>query len=153
MTEFIKFLTTTKAGGYSDCLDRGKGSTLPNCVGFAWAMFYKEHGQTDMTKRPKGNANTLYEACKKDGSGFWVSKALKENSILCFNIGDCGHVVYCFGKMPDGLWICAESNYSGTVLNGKYLRWLVTKDPTSLYKNYQGCIYDFVEEKKKTTKK
>ena len=147
MTEFIKYLTTKSKGGYSDCLDRGKGSTLPNCVGFCWGMFYMLHGnKKDMSKRPKGNANTIYEACKKNGSGFWVSKSVKENSILCFNIGDCGHVVYCFGQMSDGNWICAESNYSGTVANGKYLRWKITTNPAALYKNYQGCVYDFTKD-------
>ena len=144
MTELQKYLTTKSQGGYSNCLDRGGGNVLPNCVGLCWGLFYFLHGQRkDMSKRPKGDANTIYEACKKNGSGFWVSKAIKENSIACYNIGSSGHVVYVFFKLPNNYYVCAESNYSGTIANGKYLRLLLTRNPESLYKNYQGCVYDF----------
>ena len=147
MTEYEKYFITQSKGGYSNCLDRGQGYTLPNCVGYAWGQFYFYHGQVKdraaWAKRPRGDANMIYEACKKNGSGFWVSKELKENSIVCFNIGAAGHVVYCHYKMPSGKWLCSESNYSGTVANGKFIRYIITDNPKVLYKNYQGCVYDF----------
>ena len=142
MTEFMKWFTLPYAGGVSDCLDRGKGICLPNCVALAWGCFYYFHGKKPMSWRahPRGDAKTLYEACKKDGSGFWVRKAVTENSILCYSIN---HVVYCLGKLPDGTWLILESNYSGTLQNGRYIRAFATKTPEKLYSGYQGCIYDF----------
>jgi len=146
MTEFLKYFTTTSKGGYSDCLNRDQGNVLPNCVGMCWALFYYFHGQRkDFSKRPHCDAKYIYEKCKANGSGFWVAKAVKENSILCFNIGEAGHVVYCFGQLANKKWLCAESNYSGTISNGKYIRWFVSDNPTVLYKNYQGCVYDFTK--------
>ena len=147
MTDYNKYFITRERGGFSNCLDRGQGNVLPNCVGYAWGCFYFFHGERKSkevwNRRPRGDANTIYEACKKNGSGFWVSKELKENSILCFNVGEKGHVVYCHYRTPDGKYICSESNYSGTVSNGKYIRYIVTTNPKVLYKNYQGCVYDF----------
>lgn len=142
--DFMKWLIR-EPEGYSDCLNRGKGNTMPNCVAFCWAAFYYFHGKKPMSwrKHPTHNANGIYEACKKNGSGFWVSKAVRENSILCFNVGSNGHVVYCLGKLPDGVYLCLESNYSGTVDNGKYFRAFATKNPAKLYSGYQGCVYDF----------
>lgn len=98
-----------------------------------------------MYRRPNGNANQIYEACKKEGSGFWVSKTLKENSIACFDIGEYGHVMYVHFKMPNGQWLCSESNYSGTVKNGKFCRYIITTNPAAYYKNYHGCVYDFTD--------
>lgn len=147
MTEFIKYFTRKKAG-YSNIIADGRNpNELPNCTAIAWGLFYYMHGQRkDWSKRPRGDANTIYESCKKDGSGFWVSKAVKENSILCFNIGQRGHVVYCLGKLAgDGPWWCVESNYSGKIKNGTYIRTLLTDNPAALYKNYQGCVYDFTD--------
>ena len=73
MTEFEKYFRTKKYGGYSDCLDRGNGWVVPNCVGYCWGWFYFDRGEKDFSKHPKGNANTLYGACRPNGSGFWVS--------------------------------------------------------------------------------
>lgn len=145
MTEIDRYFRTKQYGGYSNCLDRGDGWTVPNCVGMAWGMFFMERGVKDFSKRPTGDANTIYEACKKYGSGFWVSKAVKEHSILCFNIGKCGHVVYCMSKI-NGYYFCIESNYSGTPTNGKFIRTFMTKNPESLYKNYQGCVYNLTNK-------
>ena len=145
MADIIRWLTRPSAGGVSDCLDRGKGNCLPNCVGLCFGLFYFLHGEKPMEWRahPRCNANGIYEACKKKGSGFWVQKAVKANSILCFNTGENGHVVYCLGKLPDGTWLCLESNYSGTLANGRYFRAFATKTPQKLYTGYQGCVYDF----------
>lgn len=147
MTEFEKYFVRRGKGGYSNCLDRGNGYVLPNCVGYAWACFYFYHGQkktkADWDKHPTGNANTIYAACRKDGSGFIVNKAVKENAILCYNVGEYGHVVYCHFKQPDGKWLCSESNYSGTVKNGRFIRYIVCDNPAVLYKGFQGSVYDF----------
>lgn len=145
MTEFAKYFTTTTKGGYSNCEDRGNGNVLPNCVGLCWGLFFYMHGQRgkNFSMRPRGDANTIYNNCKKNGSGFWVSKAVKENAIACYNIGSAGHVVYILYKMATGQYLCIESNYSGTIANGKYCRTLITSNPATLYKGYQGCVYDF----------
>lgn len=145
MTEFQKYFTTTAKGGYSNCIDRGSGSTIPNCVAWAWGWFFFDRRRTDMTKmRPRGDAKDVYNLCKPNGSGYWVSKDVKERAIACYNIGDKGHVVYVHYKLPNGQYLCSESNYSGTIGNGKYVRFLIG-NPKALYKNYQGCVYDFTK--------
>ena len=147
MTEFEKYFVTRSKGGYSNCLDRGQGYVLPNCVGICWGLFFYFHGQrkdkASWDKRPRGDANTIYEACKKNGSGFIVQKSVAENSIACYNVGANGHVVYILYKQPDGKYLCAESNYSGTLKNGRYIRYIVCDNPAVLYKGYQGCVYNF----------
>lgn len=148
LTEFAKYFTTTAKGGYSNCEDRGNGCTIPNCVGLCWGLFFFLHGQRgkDFAIRPRGDANQIYNKCKPNGSGFWVSKEIKENSIACYNIGSNGHVVYVLCKLTDGNYLCIESNYSGTKSNGKYLRTFVTTNPKTLYSNYMGCVYDFTSK-------
>ena len=81
--ELKRWLTTPKANGYSNCIDRGDGNGLPNCVALSWGLFYYFHGRRkDFSGRPRCDAHEIYERCKKDGSGFIVRKAVKENSIL-----------------------------------------------------------------------
>ena len=149
MTELQKYLTDTAHGGYSNCIsgkdlasELWQGSTIPNCVGLAWGLFNFFRGTKKKFKRMQGNAKDLYSKCKKDGSGFWVSREPKDNSIACYNIGDCGHVVYILAMLKDNYAIMVESNYSGTVANGKALRFKFG-NPRTLYNNYLGCIYDF----------
>ena len=149
MTEYGKYFLTKSKGGYSNCLDRGHGNCLPNCVGWAWGNFYFFHGQRkDIQTRPLGNANMIYELCKREHSGFIVSKALKENSIICFGCGQYGHVMYCHFKMPNGMYLCSESNYDGNASRNTFNRFFVTANPQNLYKNYQGCVYDFYDDRK-----
>ena len=143
MTEFQKYFTIKSKGGYSNCINRGGGSTIPNCVGWGWGCFFFYHGRKDFNIRPQGDAKDIYEKCKKDGSGFIVAKIVKENALACYACGEHGHVVYIHFKLPDGNYLCSESNSSGTVKNGRYIRFMLTPNPAVLYKNYQGCVYAF----------
>lgn len=143
MTEIKKYFTTKEFGGYSNCKDRGNGDVIPNCVGLAWGLFFLGHAKPNgFDKRPRGDANEIYAKCVPNGSGFKCSKNVYENSMLCYNVGEKGHVVYCWFKSNDGYYNIIESNYSGNRTNGKDLRILRTKTPKSLYKNYIGCVYD-----------
>lgn len=149
MTEIEKYLTHKSKGGYSDCIygsalksSLWKGSTVPNCIGLAWGLFNYYRGTKNNFKRMQGNANEIYEKCKQTGSGFWVSKVPKNHSILCYDIGAKGHVVYLLHMITETSAIMIESNYSGTVLNGKAVRFMYG-NPKTLYKGYQGCIYNF----------
>lgn len=146
MTNEEKYFIQAEYGGYSTIhADDRNGYTLPNCKAYAFGMLHKEKGKKDMTKLPKGNANTMYTKCKKDGSGYTVGKNVREQSVLCYDIGANGHVVYCHYKIDygdyRGYWVCSESNYSGTVKNGKFIRYFVTKSPETYYSGYQGCVY------------
>lgn len=149
MTEIEKYLTHKSKGGYSDCIygsslktSLWKGSTIPNCIGLAWGLFNYDRNTKDKFKRMNGNANEIYEKCKKNGSGFWVSKTPKERAIACYNIGAQGHVVYIWKLFTETSAIMIESNYSGTIANQKAIRFLYG-NPKSIYKGYQGCIYNF----------
>jgi len=94
-------------------------------------------------KRLYGNAGTLYDAGKKNGSGFLVGYEPKDDAIAVYGAGTkAGHVVYLLHKFGNGSFIGIESNYSGSFSNQLALR-VKYGNPKSWYKQYKGCIYDF----------
>lgn len=144
MTEISKYFITQEYGGYSNCKDiDGKGSVLPNCVGLAWGMFALCHGKETFTRRPRTQwAKDFYPLLKKTGSGFMCSKMVREQSLLWYTRDNGkGHVVFCWLKDNNGIYTCIESNLSAAQLSSTAVRVLRTKDPTTLYKGYQGCTY------------
>lgn len=106
-------------------------------------MFNLSRGQKSNFKRLHGNAGTLYASARKDGSGYLVGQAPKDDAIAVYGAGTkAGHVVYLLHKFGDGKFIGIESNYSGSYSNGLALR-VKYGNPKSWYKEYKGCIYDF----------
>lgn len=149
MHELQKYMTNKKFGGYSDCIYGSslkhpwwKGSTISNCIGICWGLFNADRGTKHNFRRIAGNAKDIYAKAKKDGSGYLCSYEPKSSSIACYNIGDCGHVVYVLWMFESGVGVGIESNYSGDLSNGLLLR-VKIGNPKKWYKNYQGCIYDF----------
>lgn len=150
--------TSTAKGGFSTCIHDGdltnpwfSGSVLSNCVGLVWTLFALDHDPYirkalagARMKRITGNARDIYATAKKNGSGFKCSYEPKSGSIACYGAGtSAGHVVYLLWVWPSGNAVGVESNYSGNLSNGLLLR-VKTGNPKKWYKQYQGCIYDFV---------
>ena len=149
MKEIKRYFTDTAHGGYSNCISGSSlkflwwtGSTLSNCIGLAWGLFNLDRLTGKNFRRVTGNANQIYAKAKKNGSGYLVGQKPKESSIACYDIGDCGHVVYILHMWSSGNGVGIESNYSGNLSNGLLLR-VKLGNPKTWYKNYQGCIYDF----------
>lgn len=147
MNEIQKYFTAKEFGGYSDCtidLDHSwwTGSTISNCVGFAWGMFNLDRGRGKNFRRIWGDAKDIYPKAKPTGSGFKVGVPPKSSSIACYNNGGKGHVVYLLWVWKSGQAVGLESNLSGTLSNKLLLR-VKLGDPKKWYKGYQGCIYDY----------
>ena len=147
MNEIRKYFTAKTFGGYSDCvtdLDNSwwKGSTISNCVGFAWGMFNLDRGRAENFRRVRGDAKDIYEKAKKTGSGFLVGVKPKASSIACYDNGGKGHVVYVLHVWSNGQAVGIGSDLSGTLAN-KRLLYVKYGDPKKWYKKYQGCIYDY----------
>lgn len=149
--------TSVEKGGFSTCIHDGElknnwfnGSVLSNCVGLVWSLFALDHDpeiaaaiRKAKMKRITGNARDIYAKAKKNGSGYMCSYAPKSGSIACYGAGTkAGHVVYLLYVWRDGNAIGIESNYSGTLNNGRALR-IKTGKPANWYGEYQGCIYDY----------
>lgn len=157
MGNIEKFFIHKSAGGLSTCIHDGeirnlwgRGWTLSNCVGEVWALFNLDHNRDIAEcikqiefKRIQGNARDIYAKAKKQGSGYKCSYEPRSNSIACYGAGtSTGHVVYLLHVWSNGNAIGIESNYSGTLGNGRALR-VKSGKPKTWYKEYQGCIYDF----------
>jgi len=133
----------TTRGGLNECLLIGKGSTLPNCVGYAWGRWYELLG-----KRPnlhKGNAENWW--LKTDG--YERGEFPKLGAIACWRKGlamnstdGAGHVAVVEDILPNGEIVTSNSNYLGTRF---YMRTI--KPPFNIGASYtfQGFIYLPVE--------
>lgn len=146
MTDFEKYFVSKDYGGYSTCIHDGslknpwyKGSVLSNCVGLVWGMLNLVYGTRSNFVRISGNANQIYPKARPEGSGWLTDPNPKTFGIACYNIGDCGHVVFLLHVWSDGQAIGIESNYSGNMSNGLALR-VKYGNPKKWYKNYQGCV-------------
>lgn len=150
MKEIKKYFTHKNFGGYSDCIYGSdlktqwwKGATIPNCVGAAWGFFNLDRGTGKSFRRLYGDAGSLYAKGCKDGSGFLCGYEPKNSSIAVYGAGTkAGHVTYVLHVFGNGQAIVLESNYSGTMSNGRGLR-VKFGNPKTMYKEYHGCIYDF----------
>ena len=147
MNEIQKYFTSKAYGGYSDCSTDLKnqwwtGSTISNCVGFAWGMFNLDRGRRNAFRRVRGDAKDIFAKCRADGSGFLVGQKPKASSIACYDNGGKGHVVYILWVWSNGQAVGIESNLSGTLSNKRLLR-VKLGDPKKWYKGYQGCILDY----------
>lgn len=147
MNEIQKYFTAKEYGGYSDCTTDlahywWTGSTISNCVGFAWGMFNLDRGRGRNFRRIRGDAKDIFPKAKPKGSGFLVGVTPRSSSIACYNNGGKGHVVYILHCFEPNRAVGIESNLSGTTANKLLLR-VKIGDPKKWYKGYQGCIYDY----------
>lgn len=111
-----KYYTSTARGGLSPCIHDGSlkkcawpGSTLSNCVGWAWGRFSEIMGQ------PMSNAGA-------PNAGMWFTNYATQYSrgstpavgaIACFsNPGKAGHVLVVEEIYSDGSILTSESGYS-----------------------------------------
>lgn len=151
MYELQKYFTDKAHGGYSTCTTNIKnkwwdGCTLSNCVGLAWGLFNLDRGMGKNFKRIENcHAKDIYKRARPNGSGYKVGTPPKSSSIACYNVGECGHVVYLLKVWRDGQAVGIESNLSGTLNNGKCLR-VKLGNPKNWYSGYQGCVYDFTNK-------
>ena len=79
MTEYQKYFMLRSKGGYSNCLDRGQGNVLPNCVGYAWGCFYFFHGSAKMQlygiKGPGITLTAFMKPVKRTAQAFGYPKS------------------------------------------------------------------------------
>ena len=81
------------------------------CVWYTQGRAYEKKG---IYIGARGNANDVYESCKK--SGFQLSAYPKSNSIACFKFGQYGHVKFVEYVIGDSVYYTeANSNADNTV--------------------------------------
>ena len=156
-------------GGWSNCIYSNKqafkGATIYNCVGYAWGRWAEaqctngkcENGKTAkqlIAMRPKGNACTIYENCKKNGSGFLVNKVRpKVGSIVCWTGGASGkyagygHVAIVEKVNADGTIDISDCYSSYSSKRGGYFAYTKNVNPKTYLSGYtfQGYVYPLVE--------
>ena len=146
-----KYWKHTSAGGVNSCILIANGSTIPNCVGYAWGRAYEL-----LKKAPKlsrANAENWYGYA----DGYTRGQTPKLGAIICWRKGKvgvandgAGHVGVVEQINADGSITISQSAYGGT-------RFYLTKmkKPYNFGKYvFQGFIYigDFTlaDEKKYT---
>lgn len=141
-----KFFIVQEKGGYSNCLNRDNGFTLPNCVGYAWGAWFENQNKKDAAKLGKwGNPPYIWNSWQMTGAS-GRGTAFKPNSLMIWDKGNgSGHIAISI-SYNNGLVTWAESNYSGTKSNGLYWR-IVTKNPYKYVGTFKGYIYPPVDVK------
>lgn len=138
-----KYFRTIKSGGISPCIDvYGDGSTLPNCVGYAWGSFSETMEKA--SKLQSRNAENFYG--NKSADGYERGKTPKLGAIICWQKGPtlsgndgAGHVAIVVEVESNGTILTANSGYKGTRF------WLQRiKPPYNIGTGYtfQGFIYN-----------
>ena len=135
-----KYWKHTSAGGVNSCLLIGKGSVLPNCVGYAWGRFYEILGSKPKLSRRNAELWYGYTA-----DGYKRGKKPKLGAVVCWAKGKVGnskdgvgHVAIVEKIYKDGSFLVSQSGYGSK-------RFWTSKIPSSGYiKDYvlQGFIYN-----------
>lgn len=114
---------------------------LPNCTGYAHGRWKECQGFTS-SNLSTGNANSYFG----HSDGYTRGQTPKLGSIICWD-GTNGHVGVVEEIYNDNYIKWSESNWNGTISNGRYFR-MMTGNPATLYSNYgltfQGYIYPVV---------
>ena len=139
-------------GGKNKCIARNSaGFVLPNCTGYAWGRALEAWGECHL---PTTDAENWYlNANKKEYGGHTLGTKPKIGSVMCWRKGQAGvhsdgagHVAFVEAVNSDGTVTWSQSDYSGTVGNGRYWR-LITGKPEFYFSglSWQGYIYPTVE--------
>lgn len=111
------YYRTKASGGYSPCITPYEdGSTLPNCVGYAWGAFSETLGFA--SKLRSMNAENFYNS---QPSEYERGSIPKLGAIACWQKGPtlsgtdgAGHVAQVIEVAPDGTILTANSGYKST---------------------------------------
>ena len=110
--------THTSRGGKSPCIHDGSlqycewpGSTIRNCVGYAWGRFSEILGQP-MSNSGAPNAGMWFS---QYATNYERGQAPRVGAVGCFdNPGKAGHVLIVEQVYPDGSILTSESGYSSS---------------------------------------
>lgn len=109
-----KYYIHTSYGGLNKCFlinNYGKGSVLPNCVGYAWGRSYETLGVEKGL--PVSNGREWYnETSLPKGS------SPKKGAIACYNGGEFGHVAFVEKIKSNGNIVFSQSNYGDSTTYG-----------------------------------
>ena len=145
-----KNFINTAYGGYNKCIARdSRGYVLPNCTAYCWGRYLELDGSCQL---PTTDAENWFpNATAPTWGAYKVGQTPKVGAIACYARGKqgvhsdgAGHVFVLEEDLGNGKWRWSESNYSGTLANGKYWR-LVEGYPnrylTGSTWRFQGYIY------------
>ena len=145
-----KNFINTAYGGYNKCIARDvRGNVLPNCTAYAWGRFLELDGSCQL---PTTDAENWFpNASYSTWGSYKTGQTPKLGAIACYAQGKqgvhsdgAGHVFVLEEDLGNGKWKWSESNYSGTLANGKYWRLMVgypNKYLTGSSWRFQGYIY------------
>ena len=135
-------------GGKNKCIARNlSGTVLPNCTGYTWGRCLEAWGYCDL---PTTDAENWFpNAGKPEYGSHETGQTPKLGAVLCWSKGEvgvhtdgAGHVAFVEAVNADGTVTWSQSDYSGTVENGRYWR-LITGKPEKYFSSltWQGYIY------------
>lgn len=136
--------TNVAYGGKNKCIARDpKGFVLPNCTGYAWGRALEAWGSCNLPTTDAENWYPNAVAC-----GYQIGSEPKVGAVICWRKGQAGvhsdgagHVAFVESVNGDKvLW--SQSDYSGTVANGRFWR-LLSGRPETYFSGltFQGYIY------------
>lgn len=139
--------THTSKGGKSPCIHDDSlvncifpGSTIPNCVGYAWGRFSEILG-TPMSTAGAPNAGQWYA---NYATQYKRGRTPAPGAVICFaKAGAAGHVAVVESVYADGSILTSESGYSSSAF------WTQVRKPpnyTTGDYTFQGFIYNPNEE-------
>ena len=136
--------TNVSYGGKNKCIARDKqGFVLPNCTGYAWGRVLEECGDCNLPTTDAENWFPNAKAC-----GYEIGQEPKVGAVICWRKGQAGvhsdgagHVAV-VESVNDGKVLWSQSDYSGTVANGRIWR-LLSGNPKTYFSGltFQGYIY------------
>lgn len=137
-------------GGRNKCIARDStGNVLPNCTAYSWGRFLELDGSCQL---PTTDAENWFpNASSPMWGAYKTGQTPKVGAIACYSQGrqgshadGAGHVFVLEEDLGNGKWRWSESNYSGTLANGKYWRLMEgypNKYLTGYAWKFQGYIY------------
>ena len=138
-----KYWIHTTFSGYNECIICGpNGSTIPNCVGYAWGRFLEILRTKDSSARCnlcRGNAGTWFNHTE---DGYQRGDIPQVGAVMCWDkFGGAGHVCIVEKVNPDGSVTTSESGYKTTRWWSQVRSGSNWGAPESTHR-FQGFIYN-----------